>query len=71
LLKNFETGKTKDFVRGSKVTKNPLTKSTEVSRNLLKLASEERRGKDIEMPLIELRQLIGRDKQTIKDGIIE
>lgn len=34
------------------------------------MASEKRGGKDIDMPLIELRQLIGQDKQTIKGGII-
>ena len=70
MLRNFDTAKSREFVRGSKVAKNPLTKSTDVSRNLFKLGSEERRGKELEMPFIELRQLIGRDKQRIKDGLV-
>jgi hypothetical protein len=71
LLKNFETTKTKEFMKGAKIVRNPMAKSTEVTKNLFKLASgEKRREKEPENPLIELRQLIGRDKQMIRDGLV-
>jgi hypothetical protein len=69
-LKNFESTKTKEFMKGAKIAKNPMAKSTEVSKNLFKLASGEKRREKEPEPLIELRQLIGRDKQMIRDGIV-
>jgi len=47
-----------------------MARSTEVSKSLFKQASgDKRRDKEPE-PLIELRQLIGRDKQMIREGIV-
>jgi hypothetical protein len=43
LLKNFETTKTKEFMKGAQIVRNPMAKSTEVTKNLFKLASGEKR----------------------------